>query len=386
MKGVLLALALGILAVPALAGAASGAVPPPPGAPGVPAVASEQAASPSHPPGTVEFALAPPRGEKAPDSVEVSFESAPGSSERIPHAAAACRRDAKGWRCMLPSGTLDVRIAPSGFIPRYVASLRVRAGGTADLGSIPLVRGSSVVGRVETSTGAPVGSACRAALVLNAGRAQPGARHPAGKPTLSAKVEPGGFFHFLGVPPGSYAVTVRQPGFAAATGTPVVVEKDRETRIDKPIVLTPPLRLQIDLDPALDPWQRPWRVALRKRDAVAGQLRDAAGGQATEGRFSRGDLEPGSYRLDVLDSQGGGFLSETFDLYADLELYRTIPLVPVEGSVVKGEKPLATRLQFVGGGSRSAAIRMAADDKGKFTGSCRARGRGGSSWRISTRR
>jgi len=380
MKRALLALALGIGAVPALAGAVSRAVPPHAGVADVPATGA-QTSLPSRPTGAVEFALVPPRGEKAPDAVEVSFESAPGSSERdrISHADAACHRSPKGWRCTLPSGALDVRIAPSGFIPRYFASVHVQAGGTAELGSIPLVRGSSVVGRAETSTGAPVGPACRAALYLNASQAGPSRGHPTGEPTLSAKVERSGFFSFRGVPPGSYAVTVSQPGSAETTVTPVIVEKDRETKIDKPLVLAPPLRLQVDLDPALDPWQQPWRVALRKRDVVIGQFRDAAGGRARGGRFLRDDLDPGSYMLDVLDSRGGAFLSENFDLSSNLELYRTIPLVPVEGSVVKGDEPFATRLQFIGAGSRSTAIRMVSDEKGVFTGLLPREGK----WRVT---
>jgi len=52
--------------------------------------------------------------------------------------------------------------------------------------------------------------------------------------------------------------------------------------------------------------------------------------------------------------------------------------VPVEGSVVKGERPFATRLQFLGGGSRSTAIRMVSNEKGKFTGLLPREG----TWRV----
>jgi hypothetical protein len=324
--------------------------------------------------------LLPPRGEAPPSALAVRFESSPEGSKShpIPTSTVACRRDGEAWGCDLPSGQLDLRLAASGFIPQYLWNVRVTPGKLANLGTFGLTRGSSVVGRVETANRAPIAPSCSVEL-LPSGLAlsrredltssSPGVR--------STKVGVRGFFQLDGVTPGSYALAVSQPGFARTLFTPVVVERDRETRLAEPLVLTPPLHLEVEVTPALDPWGKPWRAVLLRKELSIGRMRDVAGGPMPDGRFERRDLDPGLYFLDVRDSEGESFLSEDVPLESDRTLVREIPMVMVEGVVTKGDHPFSTGLRFFTG-SRGTAIRMDSDARGAFTGILPREGR----WRL----
>jgi hypothetical protein len=326
----------------------------------------------------IELALLPPRGEAGPSAVSVRFESSPNgrSGHSVPRSMTACRQEGERWRCPLPAGRLDLRIAAAGFIPQYLWDVGIAPGKLTSLGPLALARGSSLVGRVEAANGAPIAPSCRVEL-LASGLVLLHAEDPRRTGIRSAKVGARGFFQLDGVAPGSYALAASQPGFATTTLLPVVVEKDRETQLAQPLVLTPPLRLEVELTPALDPWGQPWRVVLMRKELALAKLREAAAGPSADGRFSRRGLDPGLYFLDVRDSQGASFLSEDVDLASDRTLVREIPLVLVEGTVSKGESPFATRLGFFTG-SRSTAIRMDSDAKGRFTGFLPREGR----WRL----
>ncbi len=245
-----------------------------------------------------------------------------------------------------------------------------------NVGALALARGSSLVGRVETANGAPVSRLCRIELLASALallRAEDPRRADARSTTAGAQ----GFFQLSGIAPGSYALSVSQPGFATTTLVPVIVERDQETQLAEPLVLTLPLRLEVEVSPALDPWGQPWRAVLMRKELALGKLREAAGGPLVDGRFSRRGMDPGLYALDIRDSQGASFLSEDVDLDRDRTLVREIPLVLVEGRVSKGDAPFSTRLGFFKG-SRGTAIRMDSDGKGLFTGFLPREGR----WRV----
>ncbi len=354
------------IAFAALAIARSGALP------------AEVAKPALHGAGDIELTLLPPRGEAAPASVSVRFEPPPSGSPGRPaeRATVACRAAGERWRCRLPSGRWDFRVEASGFTPQYLWQIDVASGKVKSLGALGLVRGSSLVGRVETANGAPVSRLCRIELVpsgLALLRAEDPRRAEARSTTAGAR----GFFQLGGITPGSYALSVSQPGFATTTLLPVVIERDQETRLDQPLVLTLPLQLEVEVTPALDPWGQPWRAVLMRKELALAKFREAAGGPVVDGRFVHRGMDPGLYTLDIRDSQGASFLSEDVELDRDRTLFREIALVLVEGHVSKGDDPYSTRLGFFKG-SRGAAIRMDSDAKGFFTGYLPQEGR----WRV----
>ena len=146
-----------------------------------------------------------------------------------------------------------------------------------NVGALVLARGSSLVGRVETANGAPVSRLCRVELLASA-VALLRAEDPRRADARSTRAGAQGFFQLAGVAPGSYALSVSQPGFATTTLMRVVIERDQETQLAQPLVLTLPLQLEVEVSPALDPWGQPWRAVLMRKELAFGKVREAAGG------------------------------------------------------------------------------------------------------------
>lgn len=346
----------------------------------VPAGAGGQVALRLRRTGAIQGSFVVPRGERLPASLAVRFESTAAShdADAIVRSSFECAAQNGDWRCAVPHGHLDLRIQVKGYIPKYLWDVDVEPGRTVRLGPLHLLHGSSVAGRVQISNGQPTDRSCAVDLSPGpAGTASIDARRH-GELTLVAKVDAKGFFQFEDVQPGSFSLAAHQEGLARTVLAPVIVERNQETEIAKPLVLTPPLKFEVSIDPPLDARGSPWRALLRVKDLRLGNLRDVAAGRLTDGRFSRQGLDPGHYHLDIVDGEGASFLAESFDLEADLALARQIALVDVEGSVTKGGQPLATKLEFIGSGSRSTAIELVSDAKGRFSGVLSHEG----TWRV----
>lgn len=330
--------------------------------------------------GTVRGSLLPPRGEISTGPVAIRFESSTDAHgvDPIPRSSRECAVHEGEFRCELPQGRLDLRLKARGYMPQYRWAIDIQPGRVLSLGAFPLLRGSSLAGRVQTANGLPIDRTCTVALSPSLIRSPPAGTRQGGELSRQTTVAGNGFFQFDHVAAGSYSLTARQQGFSKTVLAPVIVEKDRDVEISRPLTLTPPLRLVVNLDPPLDPWGIPWRAVLRMKDPELDSLRDVAAGKAVNGQFAKPGLDPGRYHLDIVDSQGASFLEEAFDLDADRTLDRRIDLVWIEGSVTLGDQPLATRLQFIGAGSRSTSIQFASDGKGRFSGVLPREG----TWRI----
>ncbi|HEY8021768.1 MAG TPA: carboxypeptidase-like regulatory domain-containing protein [Thermoanaerobaculia bacterium] len=333
------------------------------------------AESPGAPAGTISGRLVPPRNEAlARGPLEVHLQSPPGTpaARAIRAATRSCPVDeAGGFRCDLPAGTLDLRLRREGYVPLYRWAVPVSPGEEIRLGLLALARGASIAGRVMTTTGVPLLPSCRVALrpQTAAGPASPAERARLGALGAEAAVDARGFFQLAGVRPGTYVLTAREPRFMPASRI-IVVEAARETELVEPLRLAPPLRLEVAVDPPLDPWQQPWRLALHPLAAGPDddRPRETGGALSAEGVFRREDLAPGAYGMEVLDSRGESFLTESLDLDGDRALSRELPLLWVAGTVAVGERPIATELRFRRGGSRDGQVRLRSDEKGKFTG------------------
>ncbi len=335
------------------------------------------------PAGSVEGRLAVAQGESPPHVLNLHFRAVTSSpKERADlEDEVACSLDKGAFRCVVPAGSFDLRLRAPGFISHYFWDVKVAAGGTLKLGNCALKRGASVVGWVQTLDGLPGPSSCTVELAPKLGGLALGARQQDTQKALvlSTKLEKGGFFHFKGVPPGSYIVTAHQAGFAPITFFPVPVRENSETEVQKPLVLRPPLTLEVVLTPPSDPWQRPWRVFLMRRGNDPFQLDDVIKGEpASEGRWQTKGLASGKYVVVIADEGGSGWV------YRDVELEREgeqaaidIPIVPVRGTVSLGKKPVPALLVF-GGEHGALSIRMRADQEGEFRGYLPKEGR----WKV----
>lgn len=316
-------------------------------------------------------------GERIPAKISVKLRAArvPSRQADVPEAMVDCPVGTDGkWLCELPATLLDLAVRAEGFVPHHRWEVRLPRDRTVDLGRLQLKKGASVSGWVEAEDGAL--EPARASVRLSPFVA-PGAGLAAAEKVRNASVETtvnaNGFFQFAGVAPGTYAVEVRQPGFAPAKASPLEVWPGSATSLTHPLLLKRPLRIELRLTPETDWLGKPWRVEVgRAPDLNSGlSLGPAFDGSADEeGRVLLQDQAPGHFRVLVFDSLGNLLFSD-FDVpILDPENARhdiTIDLITVRGQIRLGDEPLAATL-FFGGRHGAVASRMESDRDGDFHG------------------
>jgi len=313
-----------------------------------------------------------PNGEPMPAEFKVRFQSAavPGQDE-IPQTSFTCPVAQGRFLCQVPVGILDLRLRAKSFVSHYRWGISLRPDKAVDVGTLALRRGASIVGRVEVGEGQLDLSTCRVKLSPQKAGAAPSAADKERFLGLqhTNRINAHGFFHFEGIPPGSYAVTAEQPGFAPVRLFPVTVLKHVETEIQAPLVLEPPLTLEVQLQPALDWLEKPWKVVLLKRSEIPGNVELIADrGASSEGTFSQEGLAPGAYVVMVRDAAGGEMGLREVELTRDAPLLlMSLDLVWVEGEILIGEEPLSAELIF-GGHFSVEKVTMVADEEGEFFG------------------
>jgi hypothetical protein len=292
----------------------------------------------------------------------------------IPKGTLDCPLDPQGkWQCPpLPASTFDVVISAEGYIPQYRWNLKVSASKTTDLGSVELKRGASVAGWVEAEDGA-IDVACTARLLpqISPGSG-PQVAEKIGRTAADVRVRKDGFFQFVGVPPGSYKLEVRQPGFAAVAVEPVQVSAKQETFLREPVTLKRPLRLEVAVSPPLDWLGKPWKVLIFKdpEGKTSFEKETVFGGTSDpQGLVTVAEQSPGWFQVHVSDSSDNQLLWKAFRVIGpeDARQNLRIEILTVTGTVKLGKEPLAATLQF-GGRYGSSSIRMESDNEGRFHG------------------
>lgn len=325
------------------------------------------------PAGSISGTVEPPRGEKDPGELSVRFQSTaePGRSPRFGEETAVCPIKDGAWKCSLPAGKLDLRLRARGFVSHFRWGVAVPERKNLALGPLPLQRGASVVGRVETAEGAFDAKACKVRLrPFSAGlAASPQDQERQERLSFTAEADGRGFFHFEGVKPGSYVLAAEQPGYAPAEIYPVSVLDGSESEVRQPLVLQKALTLDVRLEPALDPWNQPWSVLVDGLSAVPFSARRlGAAERAEEGRHVKKGLAPGGYRIEVQDSQGSAFHSAELTLSSgSTPLEIRLPVAWVEGTVSLGEEPVAANLWF-GGQHGQERVLLRSGEDGTFEG------------------
>jgi hypothetical protein len=316
------------------------------------------------------------RGATPPKEVIVTTLAPHGfsGSNPPPKGSLVCpvSRDGR-WSCELPAARFDLVITAKGFVPLYRFGVEVAPARSASAGLYELRRGASVAGWVEVGDGVVDPRHCRVRLTPLVVMGGAPAAERVWRTTLEVAVNERGFFQLAGVRPGTYALSVEQPGFSPARVSPVSVATDDETVLREALVLRLPFAIEVAVDPPTDWRGRPWRVQLfRSRDAASrSQGERVYEGVATpEGIALATGQEPGIFSLRVGDSSGNWLVSEDNLSFAGAEKVRhavSIRLVSLRGTLAVGREPLAGELWF-GGRHGKAAVKMVADARGKFSG------------------
>lgn len=331
------------------------------------------------PAGTLQGRVVVPPNQPSPAALSVRFLEAPrfADGKSAFEGTVECPvHDGGVWTCGVPAGHLDLRLRARGFTSVYQWGRPVEAGKALDLGLLQLQPGTSVVGWVQTASGPAVSKEAKVTLsprALGRSGAAEDDRRLAAR-AFTAEVSERGFFHFAGVPAGSYIVTATQPGFAPASTAAVEVLAGLETEIQAPLVLQPPAELVVRLVPALSPFGERWRLRLFRTGAGPQNLEAVAEGQATEeGSWNARNLASGPYQLWVEDTAGARWVHQEVAVdpgAAPLEI--AVPLVEVRGRARVGKAPLAAALWF--GDAARRRIRFDSDAEGRFDGFLPAEG------------
>jgi hypothetical protein len=267
-----------------------------------------------------------------------------------------CATAGTSFRCELPAGTLDLRIARKGHVPHYRWGVPVTAGEAGTLGSFVFTPGASIAGRLQIEAG-PFRNV---QLSLS----------PATGKGTSIGIKPGknGFFAAGPVAAGEYLLTAAQRGFVSRP-VAVSIREGLEANLREPIVLARPRRLSVLISPPVDPIALGWVVALRETGARHTLPRVVTEGPASlDGSWSADNLLPGTYELIVRPKGGPVWRVDTV-VVADALTTRPVyvPGMRFEGTVRLGDKPLAAKLIF-GGSHAESAIPWRSDEEGRFHG------------------
>jgi len=282
-----------------------------------------------------------------------------------------CQLGAKLLSCEVPAGRWDLRFRTPGFVPIYRWDVSITAGRKQPVQPLAFRRGSSVVGRVDVLQGRLTKDCAVSLSVASAGGRVGGLQAKRLESARrTSRVNERGFFQFDDVSPGFYAVEASQPGLAPARVPMVEVREGLESEITRPLVLSTPLSVTVDVEPKTQTSGSAWIVRLLIPNAgrqdgpsVWKSVADKDTGSAS---FS--GLSAGKYKLTVSADEETIWSSQDVDLSSpDTKLSVTISSVEVDGIVTLGDQPLRASLWF-GGRHGRRRIRLSSDEEGRFSG------------------
>lgn len=317
--------------------------------------------------GTVVF----PQDEEPLEEVSVSFAFSREQEEKegVQMLGWPCPVKERQLRCRVPSGRFDLRLRAEGYVPVYLWGFQVEPGKNLHLKEIALRRGASVSGWVETAQKLPPGKNCKVELTPESAGEAERVEVAEGLKRLTLETQPNekGFFQFVGVPEGRYKVTATQPGLAPVSLSPIEVRPDLESQVIERLTLLPPVSFEVALDPPIEPYGKPWKILLHRRDGPSEPIREEFKGQASEeGVWKIASISPGTYELSIRGELNATWHSEFVEVGPDgAALHVEIPGVRVRGSVTLGRDPLAATVWLSREGRR---LRFDSDAEGRFEG------------------
>jgi len=262
-----------------------------------------------------------------------------------------CNLEGADFECALPQGKWDLKLR----VPSHVSFLywaRTVGNQPVKLGTLRLVQGASVLGWVESIEGPISDAACLLELTPFSQNLEESDASRLTRTSARATPDERGFFQFDGVAPGRYVVTAMKEGYAPATVFPVDVLEDAETTIPGKVALHPPVRIEVEVIPPLDPLEQAWELSLyewgrmgtfqtRRRPLVSERASEA-------GTWESGPLSPGEYFLLLSTSWGSSWDSREISLATSDKLVHFLTdIVPVRGTVILGDVPIAARISFI---------------------------------------
>ncbi|HEX2832380.1 MAG TPA: carboxypeptidase-like regulatory domain-containing protein [Thermoanaerobaculia bacterium] len=315
------------------------------------------------PAGVVRGTVRGPSANEIPSDLSVLFAPA---SDVFPVGADSSRCDLAEqgkFACVVPLGEQHLRFKTSRFPPVYRWRANVQA--TTTIGEIRFAKGGTVAGSLSSADLPAKPQDLRIVIA-------PSPRNNAAGATASTKsIEvvqgPHGFFSSVPVAPGLYDVFVEVPHRGVAIVAAIPVRDGFEARLPRALTLEPRLPLVLKLEPPRPPQGSTWQVEI-ERLSDEGRQPVTRGNVAEDGSFRVDNVVAGRYAVVVLDDRGARWTVRNFTVSTGAsEINIDIPVVFVEGTVRRGEEPIAARLLF-GGEFGIPSIPFESDADGAFRG------------------
>ena len=185
---------------------------------------------------------------------------------------------------------------------------------------------------------------------------------------IPATVAPNLFFQVSGLMPGQWTLRAEATGHAPRHVAPIDVVEGKETWLPAVVELVPPVTLDVYLEPATDFEGRPWRILLLRSSSFSQVAETVKDIQAdAQGKARLPALEPGEYRLEIMDRADASWLEMLVDVRPEMPpLFLEIPAVKVAGELRLGTKAVPGKVIF--GAYSRPRIPMETDDEGRFEG------------------
>lgn len=311
-----------------------------------------------------------------PEVLEVAF-STPytvGPTASIAQSTRECPVSEDGeLACDLPAATLDLSIRVSGFVPHRLWAVTIPRGEAYEMGELTLRRGASLASwvRLAGAEGDTSKSSARLFPFVPSGP-KVGAAERAARTVAEATVLANGFLQLGPVDGGTYALEIVHPDFAPAQVFPLELGNGQETFLRDPIVLHPPLAIEISVSPPIDWLGQSWQVLLERASQLSGSFsgRSLFRGSTTDGSVVVPKQSPGVFLLEIRDSTGQPFYARpdvVVESAADASIQIDLDLVTLRGEITLPDEPVQGTLWF--GGRRGAPrVELESDLKGEFAG------------------
>lgn len=273
--------------------------------------------------------------------------------------------------CRLAAGRHDLRLLAEGYAPTYFWDLRAAEGESVRVGPVELHPGASISGWVEPSAATIELVPSMAETLETQGSADRLRRR-----TVESAPDERGFFQLRDLPAGTFDLKAVPPtgsGLAPLQVDRISLATGESLALGAPLSLPTKSRLQVYLDPPVDPYGEPWRVALgRFGRGYRVSAVDAPEAADQAGFWSVEVPDPGRYVLEVGTALGPRWIRDELTVEAGQgDLLRTIDIetVAVRGEVMTADGD-AVRPATIWFGGRFGAekVRMDTDGGGVFRG------------------
>jgi len=306
--------------------------------------------------------VALPNGRKA-QSLQAYFQRVVVDDTGTPAEGSVACEVANGTAtCNLPAGEFDLTFRISGYVSRYRWNAALKPRSLFDAGTLNFVSGSTLTGRVEVP-GNKAAHLDRVSVIVKPSAiagANGEQRHRADAARLVAQPNRRGIFAF-DLPPGQFTIQASYNDLISEEMT-VDVAAGRESSLRSALRLEPQRIVTIRVNPALDPWSKPWTVEFASVDPTGFLLSERSLKTAADGSCRFANVLPGPHRITVVRASNQSWASRMLDIDRDTTIDLNVDVVRLTGTIRVGSKPIAAtaRLTSIEHGA-SVVVRSKAD-------------------------